>query len=166
MIVQLGPRRKGIKMGVSVWTNNMFRIKLKNETSNKWSYTTENVQYTWQSRNFETRKLRLEHLPADFLHDKLVYPPKIYSPTFAIVIVGPFSSHREWNWFLSRDALQQSFQSFSLLLGFNQLVKLAKYSEFFPTMTELFKPVTKVDKTKTTPQNLFNKKRSLDAGAD
>ena len=75
----------------------------------------------------------------------------MYFPTFTIVTVGPFSSHREWNRLLcqpSRDALQQSFQSLSLLMGFIQLVKLDKYSELFPTMTEFFKPVTKVDKTK------------------
>ena len=83
--------------------------------------------------------------------------------------VGPFSSHKEWNILLpqpSRDALQQSFQSFSLLLGFIQLVKLDKYSELFPTMTEFFRPVTKVDKTKTASRTVFNKKRSLDAGAE
>ena len=57
---------------------------------------------------------------------------------------------------LSRDALQQSFQSLSLLMGFIQLAKLDKYSELFPTITELFKPVTKVDKTKTTPQKCVN----------
>ena len=71
------------------------------------------------------------------------------------------SSHREWNWLLaqlllSRDALQQSFQSLSLLMGFIQLVKLDKYSELFPTMTEFFKPVTKVDKTKKASQSVFN----------
>ena len=93
----------------------------------------------------------------------------MYFPTFTIVIVGPFSSHREWNRLLSqpsRDTLQQSFQSLSLLMGFIQLVKLDKYSELFPTMTEFFKPVTKVDKTKTASQSAFNKKRSLDAGAE
>ena len=37
-------------------------------------------------------------------------------------------------------------------MGFIQLVKLDKYSELFPTMTEFFKPVTKVDKTKTASQ--------------
>ena len=51
-------------------------------------------------------------------------------------------------------------------MGFIQLVKLDKYSELFPTMTEFFKPVTKVDKTKTASQSVFNKKRSLDAGAE
>ena len=93
----------------------------------------------------------------------------MYFPTFTIVTVGPFSSHREWNRLLcqpSRDALQQSFQSLSLLMGFIQLVKLDKYSELFPTMTEFFKPVTKVDKTNTASQSMFNKKRSLDAGAE
>ena len=33
-------------------------------------------------------------------------------------------------------------------------------------MTELLKPVTKVDKTKTASRTVFIKKRSLDAGAD
>ena len=33
-------------------------------------------------------------------------------------------------------------------------------------MTEFFKPVTKVDKTKTASQSAFNKRRSLDAGAE
>ena len=33
-------------------------------------------------------------------------------------------------------------------------------------MTELFKPVTKVDKAKTIPQKCVNKKGLLDAGAD
>ena len=51
-------------------------------------------------------------------------------------------------------------------MGFIQLVKLDKYSELFPTMTEFFKPVTKVDKTNTASQSMFNKKRSLDAGAE
>ena len=75
-----------------------------------------------------------------------------------MVTVGPFLSHREWNRLLSqpsRDALQQSFQSLSLFLGFIQLVKLDKYSELFPTMTELFKPITKVNKTKKVSQKMF-----------
>ena len=46
-------------------------------------------------------------------------------------------------------------------MGFIQLVKLDKYSELFPTMTELFKPVTKVDKTKTASQSVFNKKKII-----
>ena len=33
-------------------------------------------------------------------------------------------------------------------------------------MTEFFKPVTRADKTKTASQSVFNKKRSLDAGAE
>ena len=33
-------------------------------------------------------------------------------------------------------------------------------------MTEFFKPVTKVDKTKTASQSVFNEKRSLDGGAE
>ena len=44
-------------------------------------------------------------------------------------------------------------------MGFIQLVKLDKYSELFPTMTEFFKPVTKVDKTETASRSVFNKKK-------
>ena len=33
-------------------------------------------------------------------------------------------------------------------------------------MTEFFKPVTKVDKTKTASQSVCNKKKSLNAGAE
>ena len=61
-----------------------------------------------------------------------------------MVTVGPFKSHREWNVDAaqpSRDARQQSFQRCSLCAtGCSMLVKLAKCSAFFPTMTEFSKP--------------------------
>ena len=40
-------------------------------------------------------------------------------------------------------------------MGFIQLVKLDKYSELFPTMTESFKPITNANKTKTVSQKMF-----------
>ena len=45
----------------------------------------------------------------------------------------------------------------SLLLGFIQLVRLAKYSELFPTMTELFKPRISKSQNKHIPKE--HKKR-------
>lgn len=87
------------------------------------------------------RLASLAYLP----HDKLVYPPKIYLPTFIIVTVGPLPSHREWKVLgaqPSTDARQQRFQTELTLFvtGLIQLLNEVKWFLLFFTMTEFSKP--------------------------
>ena len=78
-------------------------------------------------------------------HETLVYPPKIYFPTFTIVTVGPLPSQREWNVLAaqpSTDARQQRIQRELTLLitSESHLFNWVRLFLLFPTITESCKP--------------------------
>ena len=78
-------------------------------------------------------------------HETLVYPPKIYFPTFTIVTVGPLPSQREWNVLAaqpSTDARQQRIQRELTLLitSESHLFNGVRLFLLFPTITECCKP--------------------------
>ena len=91
-------------------------------------------------------------------HETLVYPPKIYFPTFTIVTVGPLPSQREWNVLAaqpSTDARQQRIQRELTLVitSESQLFNWFRLFLLFPTITEFCKPRKIVNFLNLTKKN-------------